>query len=271
MTSPMSAPTSATTPATGITSARFAQQNVLVTGGGSGIGQAVAEAFAGEGAAVVVAGRSADKLARTVETLTSRGSRALAVRTDITRSDQVAGLVARTVEELGSLDIAVNCAGTLAAGGPVSDLDEDEWARLLDVNLTGTMLSMRHEIRHMRRFGRGTIVNISSTIGAHARFRGTAAYGAGKAALSALTRAAALDHCQEGIRINAVSPGPVDTAMSYLPSESRADRDARYAQQLPAGRVATVTEVAAAVLFLASPQAAFCVGTDLVMDGGAAA
>jgi NAD(P)-dependent dehydrogenase (short-subunit alcohol dehydrogenase family) len=123
----------------------------------------------------------------------------------------------------------------------------------------------------MRRHGGGAIVNIASCLGAHMRLDGLGGYVATKAAVSSLTRNAALDHIRDGIRINAVSPGPVDTPMSYRPGESRAGRDARMQQQLPAGRVASPGEIAAAVLYLASPEAAFITGTDLLIDGGATA
>jgi NAD(P)-dependent dehydrogenase (short-subunit alcohol dehydrogenase family) len=183
----------------------------------------------------------------------------------------VARLVAETTGRYGGLDIAVNNAGILAAVGPVGDIDEEQWDNLVAVNLTGTLLSMKHEIAHMRAHGGGVIVNIASNLGAHARLAGAGAYVATKAAVSALTRDAALDHIRDGIRINSVSPGPVDSTMSLLPGESPADRAVRMAAQSPIGRVGTLDEVAAAVLYLASPDAGFAVGTDLVSDGGAAA
>jgi NAD(P)-dependent dehydrogenase (short-subunit alcohol dehydrogenase family) len=251
--------------------ARFSGKIVLVTGGGTGIGRAVALAFAREEASVVVAGRSAEPLAQTVKLIEDEGRRAAAVTADVTRSPDIAELVARTVARYGGLDIAVNSAGTLTAVGPVGDVDEDQWETLVAVNLTGTLLSMKHEIAQMRRTGGGVIVNIASNLGAHKRVPGLGAYVATKAAVSALTRNAALDHVHEGIRINAVSPGPVDTPMSYRPGETRADRDTRMSRQLPAGRVGSLDEIAAAVLYLASPEAGFLIGTDLVIDGGAAA
>ncbi|MDP9846599.1 SDR family NAD(P)-dependent oxidoreductase [Streptosporangium lutulentum] len=251
--------------------ARFTGKVVLVTGGGSGIGRAIALAFAREGAAVAVAGRSAEPLAQTVKLVESEGGRATAITADITRSEEVAALVARTVDTYGGLDVAVNNAGVITAFGPVGDVDEDQWSTLVSVNLTGTLLSMKHEIAHMRGNGGGAIVNVSSTLGAHMRLAGLGAYVATKAAVSALTRNAALDHIRDGIRINAVSPGPSDTPMSYRQGETGADRDARMREQLPAGRVGSLEEIAAAVLYLASPEAGFVVGADLPVDGGATA
>jgi NAD(P)-dependent dehydrogenase (short-subunit alcohol dehydrogenase family) len=251
--------------------ARFTSKNVLVTGGGAGIGRAVALAFAREEATVVVAGRSAEPLRQTVRLIEAGGGRATAITADIARSGDVAALVVQSAATYGSLDVAVNNAAALTALGPVGDIDEDQWSALVAVNLTGTLLSMKHEIAHMRRHGGGAIINIASSLGAHMRLAGLGAYVATKAAVSALTRNAALDHIHDGIRINAVSPGPADTPMSSLPGETQADRDARIRDQLPAGRVAGLHEIAAAVLYLASPEAAFIVGTDLLIDGGATA
>jgi NAD(P)-dependent dehydrogenase (short-subunit alcohol dehydrogenase family) len=251
--------------------ARFTGQNVLVTGGGAGLGQAIALAFAAEQATVVVAGRAPERLRHTVALIEDHGGRATAVTADVTRSGEVAGLVAQAAAAYGPLDVAVNNAGTLTAAGPVGDIDEDQWAALVAVNLTGTLLSMKHEIAHMRRQGGGAIINVASSLGAHMRLAGLGAYVATKAAVSALTRNAALDHIGEGIRINAVSPGPADTPMSFRPGESPADRDARLRDTLPAGRVGGRAEIAAAVLYLASADAQFVVGTDLVVDGGATA
>src|SRR5690606_15888288 len=142
---------------------------------------------------------------------------------------------------------------------------------VLATNLTGVWLSLRAQVRHMRTAGGGVIVNVASNIGAHLRLPGLSAYAASKAGVSALTRSAALDHIGEGVRINAVSPGPIATAMSRLPGETDAERDARVAAALPAGRIGTPEEVAASILWLASPASAFVVGQDVVVDGGATA
>lgn len=238
---------------------RFTSKNVLITGGGTGIGRAIALAFAREDATVIVAGRSAEPLSQTVKLITDGGGRATAITADVTRSDDVAALVAGAAAAYGSLDVAVNNAGTLTAFGPVGDIDEDQWSELVSVNLTGTLLSMKHEIAYMRRHGGGAIVNVASSLGAHMRLAGLGAYVATKAAVSALTRNAALDHIGDRIRINAISPGPADTPMSARPGETQADRDARMREQLPAGRVASLDEVAAAALYLASPEAGFLV------------
>ncbi|MET9517734.1 glucose 1-dehydrogenase [Streptomyces sp. NPDC002994] len=257
--------------------ARFSGKTALVTGAGSGIGRAIALAFAAEGANVVAAGRSAAPLNETVETVAlaqraGGGGTAVAITADVSRSEDVRALVRESVERFGSLDVAVNNAGVFRGGGPVAELSEEDWRTLLDINVTGVLLSMQAEIDAMRsQEGGGAIVNISSNLGAHLRIPGVAGYLASKAAVSALTRAAAVDHIQDGVRINAVSPGAAATTMSLRPGESDAERAVRMKDESPLGRVSTTGEVAAAVLYLASADAASVVGTDLVIDGGASA
>lgn len=253
-------------------SARFTGTSVLVTGAGSGIGRAVALAFAAEGASVVAAGRNAERLRGTVALIEKEGGRAAAVAADVTRAADTREMVARAVELFGGLDVAVNNAGVFRGGAPVADLAEEDWRTLLDVNVTGVLFSLQAEVARMREQpGGGAIVNIASNLGAHARIRGAAGYIATKAAVSALTRAAALDHIADGVRINAVSPGPSDTPMSLRPGETEAGRAARIRDSLPLGRISSTAEVAAAVLYAASRDAASMVGADLVVDGGAAA
>ena len=248
--------------------ARFAGKVVLVTGGGSGIGRATARAFAGEGATVVVAGRDGQRLASAVAEI---GGDASAVTVDVTDSADVARMVETIVARHGGLDVAFNNAGILGAPAPAADLGEDDFGAVLGTNVTGTWLCLKHEVAHMRAHGGGAIVNMASNIGAHGRLPNMAAYAASKAAVSALTRTAARDHIADGVRINAVSPGATDTDMSRRPGETDADRAARLKNAIPLGRVGATAEVAAAVLWLASDEAAFTVGHDLVVDGGATA
>lgn len=243
---------------------RFEGKTVVVTGGGSGIGKAIATAFAREGANVVISGRDQEKLERAAAEL-----KAHHVVGDVTTD--AAHMVGEAVQRFGGLHIAVNNAGVLGTPAPAADLDEDTFNQVIATNLTGLWLCMKHEITHMRANGGGVIVNIASNIGAHGRRKGMAAYAASKAAVSALTRTAALDHIADGVRINAVSPGASDTDMSRRPGESTADRDARIASVNPLGRVARTDEIANAVLWLASEESSYAVGHDLVLDGGTTA
>ncbi|MEC3951684.1 glucose 1-dehydrogenase [Nocardia sp. CDC153] len=252
-------------------SARFDEKVVLITGGAGAIAGATAQAFADRGATVVLAGRNAEQLEQAAAAIRTDGGKADWVTADVTDSFQVAAMVEEVVRRHGGLHVAFNNAGILGTPAPVGDLDDNDWHRVLDVNLTGVFLSMKHEIAHMRGNGGGAIVNMASNIGAHGRRPGLAAYAASKAAVSALTQTAARDHIGEGIRINAVSPGATDTRMSFRPGETRADRDARVATAIPLGRVGDPAEIAAAVVWLASPESSFVIGHDLVIDGGATA
>ncbi|MFE9094047.1 SDR family NAD(P)-dependent oxidoreductase [Streptomyces sp. NPDC007264] len=250
---------------------RFSGRTALVTGAGSGIGRATALAFAAEGAHVVAAGRRAAPLDETVALIEGRGGKALAVRADISRADDAEALVRAAVDRFGSLDVAVNNAGVLRAGGPLADFPETDWRAQLDINVTGVFLALQAEIRQMRtQPSGGAIVNVASNIGAHTHVPGLAAYAASKAAVTALSRAAALDHVRDGVRITVVSPGATATAMSLRPGETEAERADRVRDALPLGRLSDPAEVAAAILYLASDDAAPLVGTDLVIDGGAA-
>ncbi|GGO20948.1 short-chain dehydrogenase [Microbispora rosea subsp. aerata] len=249
---------------------KFADKVVLVTGAGSGVGRAISRGFAREGATVVAAGRRREPLEQTAALIEGEGGRAAAITADVTDSAAVAGLVGEIVTRYGRLDIAVNNAGIFAAGA-VADMPEEDWARVLQVNATGVFLAMKHEIAAMRAQGSGVIVNIASNIGAHVRVPRLGAYAASKAAVSALTRTAALENIRAGVRINAVSPGPLDTTMSIRPGETEEDRAARLRDQLPIGRVGSLDEITGTVLWLASDDAGFAVGLDVVLDGGAAA
>jgi NAD(P)-dependent dehydrogenase (short-subunit alcohol dehydrogenase family) len=248
----------------------FAGRTVLVTGGGSGIGRATALAFGRAGAAVAVAGRTAERLQETVALLTKAGADASAHVADVAREPDVVSLITEVTARHGGLDVAFNNAGA-AYAGKLGELSEHDWQRSLDVNLTGVWLCLKAEVGWMRAHGGGVIVNMASTIGAHRSVPFMGAYAAAKAGVSALTRTAAREYIADGIRINAISPGPIDTPASHRPGESTEERDRRIAATLPIGRVGSLDEVAEAVVWLASPASGFAVGHDLVLDGGSTA
>ncbi|MFI6353368.1 SDR family NAD(P)-dependent oxidoreductase [Streptomyces sp. NPDC050743] len=248
---------------------RFTDRTALVTGAGSGIGRTVALALAAEGARVVVADRRPEPLAQTVRLIEEQGGKALAVSADVSRAAGADAVVRTAVEAFGALDVAVNNAGVFRGGQPLADLPEEDWHTQLATNVTGVFLALQAQIRQMRtQPAGGAIVNVSSTFGLHTASPGAAAYSATKAAVTALSRGAALDHIRDGARINVVSPGATETPMSLRPGETEADRAERARAALPLGRIATTEEVAAAVLYLASDDAACVVGTDLVVDSG---
>ncbi|HEV3360057.1 MAG TPA: glucose 1-dehydrogenase [Pseudonocardiaceae bacterium] len=251
--------------------ARFADKVALVTGASAGIGRTIAIALAKEGATVVVSGRNAEGVAGTVKEIEALGGSADPITAEISDAAQVATLVDEIVRRHGRLDIAVNNAGVLGPRGPIENISDDEFADLINTNVVGTWLCMKHEIARMREQGHGVIVNLGSVIGTAISRPGTTAYATSKAAVAAMTSSAAREHIKDGIRINIVSPGSTDTTMSLLPGETVEGRTERLRTAVPIGRVASTDEVTNAVLWLASDESSFTVGHNLVVDGGAAA
>lgn len=249
---------------------RGAGRVALVIGGGSGIGRATALRLARDGAQVTVAGRREESLRETVEQVRTAGGSADYQVTDVTVEADVAATVDAVVLAHGPLELAVNAAG-LASWGRTGELARADWDGVVEANLTGLWLCLKHELRAMQQQGAGAVVNVSSRIGAHMRAPMQGSYAASKAGVSALTRTAAREYISLGIRINAVSPGPTDTGMSVWPGESEADRDARVSRDIPVGRLAQPGEIAAAIAWLLSPESSFVIGHDLVVDGGISA
>jgi len=240
---------------------------ILITGATSGIGKATAFKFGQAGAKVVVSGRRQSEGQSVVEAIKAEGGEAIFVRADVTIEDDVKALVAKTVEAYGRLDVAFNNAGVEHVA-PISEVTRGDYQRLFDINVWGVTNSMQHEIAAMQKTGGGSIINTSS-IGGHVGMAGLSIYIASKHAVEGLTKTTALEYAKEGIRVNAVAPGAIDTDMvTRFAGEEGSEMRAGLASMHPVGRMGRDTEIADAVLFLASDAASFITGTSLKVDGG---
>jgi NAD(P)-dependent dehydrogenase (short-subunit alcohol dehydrogenase family) len=239
---------------------------VLITGALTGIGRATARAFALEGAHIVVSGRRDDVGEALADELRALGSEAEYVRADVRHEDDVLALIDKTVARFGRLDVAVNNAGTEGQPGPVTAQTAETYSATFDTNVLGTLLSMKHELRVMQPQNRGSIVNLSSTLGKKAS-PGASIYAASKHAVEGLTKAAALEGAPFNIRVNAVAPGPIETEMLTRFTGS-ADRKAGLIAGVPLQRAGTADEIAQAIVFLASDKASFITGQIFAVDGG---
>jgi NAD(P)-dependent dehydrogenase (short-subunit alcohol dehydrogenase family) len=233
----------------------------IITGGGSGIGRAAAELFAQEGAKVVVAEYKTDTGQETVQA----GGEGLFIEVDVSDSAQVQRMVQTTLDAYGTIDILFNNAGVLLFGTAL-DTQEKDWRWLMDINLTGTFLCSKAVLPVMIEGGGGSIINMTSSTGAHDAAANAVAYIASKGGVALLTRAMAIDHAEDNVRVNAIAPGPTDTPM-LRDNLSPEDLEA-FAATFPMKRLGQPEELANAVLFLASDEASFVTGAILAVDGG---
>jgi NAD(P)-dependent dehydrogenase (short-subunit alcohol dehydrogenase family) len=239
---------------------------VLITGALTGIGRATAFAFARSGARVVVSGRHDEPGLTLAGELRDTGAEAEFVRADVREEDDVRNLVDRVVARFGRLDVAVNNAGTEGQPGTLSGQTPDGYRTIFDTNVLGTMLSLKHELRVMRPQGSGSIVNLSSIVG-HKALPGAPLYVASKHAIEGLTKAAALEAAEFGVRVNAVAPGPIETGMLDRFAGSD-DAKAGLLASLPLKRAGTPDEIARVIMFAASDAASYMTGCILAVDGG---
>ncbi|HGH6024246.1 TPA: SDR family NAD(P)-dependent oxidoreductase [Vibrio mimicus] len=243
----------------------FEGKYILITGAAGGLGTQLARTYAQLGANLLLASRNQAKLDELATSLVQFGGAYHTFPFDMANQHGVDDLFNRISNVIDHIDIAINNAGSFAAG----ELSEDEFEQLVNINLTGTWRCLNAELAMMSRCNKGVIVNISSLIGRNLTAPGLSAYAASKAGLEALSRSLAKEYIGQGVRINTVSPGAFDTDMSMLPGESREERDKRFAPLIPAGRIATLEEVANTIVWVSSNEASFFVGHDFVIDGGA--
>lgn len=248
-------------------SERFAAKVVLVTGASSGVGAAVARRVAAEGAAVVLGARGKESGDRVAEEIRAAGGRAVFVPTDVTVADEVARLTRTALDEFGRLDAAFNNAGAVHAFGPIQDIDEAGWRADLELNLTGVYYGLRHQVPAILGSGGGAILNNASNLGV-VGMGSVAPYVAAKHGVVGLTRAVALETAQQGVRVNALVSGAVDTPAFRSSMGATPEGAAAVASLHPLGRIAHPDEIASLCAYLLSDEATFITGAALTVDGG---
>lgn len=246
---------------------RLSGKVAIVTGASSGIGRATAKLFAKEGAKVVVGARREAELAELVRDIAAEGGEALALAGDVQSETYAKDLVAAAEKRFGRLDIAFNNAGTIGPAGPTTEVAEKDWTSALAVNLTSAFLGAKHQIPAMLKHGGGSIIFTSTFVGYTVAFPGVAAYAASKSGLIGLTQSLAAEYGPQGIRVNAVLPGAVDTPM-YQQVNNTPEQQAWITNLHALKRVGKPEEIARSVLYLASDDSSFVTGTASLLDGG---
>lgn len=246
---------------------RLSDKVALITGASSGIGRATALLFAAQGARVVVGARRQAELDSLVAQIREAGGDAVALAGDVRSEDYAGALVALAVERYGRLDIAFNNAGTLGEGGPSTELSAEGWNDAIAINLTGSFLGAKHQIAQMLKDGGGSVIFTSTFVGYTVGFPGVAAYAASKSGLIGLTQALAAEYGPQGVRVNAILPGAVDTDM-YRSMNDTSESQVFITNLHALKRVARPEELARSVLYLASDDSSFVTGTATLADGG---